>query len=186
MGRSASTNTCKGNTTDDRQAELLTGLVDRFGRTGFAAVSSLIWALPMAAWAGSADLTPIDKTAYPWIALAIGLVMLAVWVVLLTRLARVPVSPRQRRLDLAQMSSAEKTWTLMLALFVTGTIAWLNGAATVDWGPLATALGTGRLAPILFAAGLLAFLIVMLAGIWISWRRERAAFLVRKGADERA
>jgi membrane protease YdiL (CAAX protease family) len=80
--------------------------VDRFGRTGFAAITSLIWALPMAAWAGSADLSPIDQTAYPWIALAIGLVMLAVWIFLLTRIGRIPVAPRQRRLDLAQMSTS--------------------------------------------------------------------------------
>ena len=57
-------------------------LVARYGRTGFAALSSVIWALPMAAWAGSSDLSPIDKTAYPWIALSIGLVMLVVWLVL--------------------------------------------------------------------------------------------------------
>src|SRR6266481_773127 len=63
-------------------------LVDRFGRTGFAALTSLIWALPMAAWAGSADLSPIDQTAYPWIALAIGLVMLAVWIALLSRFGK--------------------------------------------------------------------------------------------------
>ena len=44
----------------------MTRLVDRFGRTGFAALTSLMWALPMAAWAGSSDLSPIDKTAYPY------------------------------------------------------------------------------------------------------------------------
>jgi hypothetical protein len=164
----------------------MASLVERFGRTGFAALSSLIWALPMAAWAGSADLAPYDQTAYPWVALGIGLVMLAVWFVLLGRLGRVPVSPRQRRFDFAQMSRSEKTWSLMLALFVIGAIAWLNGAATVDWGPLATALGSGKPAPVLFAIGLLVFLAVMIAGIWISWRRERAAFLFRKGMNERA
>ncbi|HYM67740.1 MAG TPA: hypothetical protein VEW68_10645, partial [Patescibacteria group bacterium] len=73
--------------------------MDRFGRTGAAALTSLIWAVPMAAWAGSADLSPIDKTAYPWIALSIGAVMLAVWLVLLSRLSWVPMPPRQRRLD---------------------------------------------------------------------------------------
>jgi len=67
---------------------LMNRLVDRFGRTGFAALSSIIWALPMAAWAGSADLSPIDKTATPTIALTIGFVMLAVWLVLLTQLGR--------------------------------------------------------------------------------------------------
>ena len=110
----------------------MTRLVDRFGRTGFAALSSLIWALPMAAWAGSSDLSPIDKTAYPWIALAIGLVMLVVWIVLLTRLGAVPVAARQRRLDFHQMSPAERRWGLGLAAFITGLIAWLNAAATVE------------------------------------------------------
>ena len=70
-------------------------LVERFGRTGFAALSSLIWALPMAAWAGSADLSPIDKTPYPWIALSIGLVMLVVWLVLLSHTTSI-TSPMER------------------------------------------------------------------------------------------
>jgi hypothetical protein len=153
--------------------------VDRFGRTGFAALTSLIWALPMAAWAGSADLSPIDQTAYPWIALGIGIVMFAVWIFLLTRLGRIPVAPRQRRLDLAQMSTSEKRWTLALIAFGAGLIALLNGAATVDWAPLATAVGSGKVGPILFAFGLVVYLVVMLAGIWISWRRSRTAFLQR-------
>jgi membrane protease YdiL (CAAX protease family) len=155
-------------------------LVDRFGRTGAAAVTSLIWALPMAAWAGSADLSPIDQTAYPWVALAIGLVMLIVWLVLLTRLGRIPVPPGQRRLDLTQMSRSEKRWTLALIAFGTGLIAWLNAAATVDWAPLGAAVGSGKVGPILFAAGLAAFLIAMLAGIVVSWRNSRGAFMVRR------
>jgi hypothetical protein len=156
--------------------------VDRLGRTGFAAVTSLIWALPMAAWAGSADLSPIDKTAYPWIALSIGVVMLVVWIILLTRLSRIPVAPRQRRLDIAQMSTSEKRWTLALVAFGAGLIAWLNGAATVDWAPLTSAIGAGKLGPILFAVGLAGFLIVMLGGMWISWRRSRAAYVLRRSA----
>lgn len=158
-------------------------LVDRFGRTGFAALSSLIWALPMAAWAGSADLSPIDKTAYPWVALAIGLVMLVVWIVLLTRLARVPVVPRQRRFDIRQMSRSEKRWTLALFVFATGLIAWLNGAATVDWAPLASAVGAGSIGPSLFALGLAVFLVAMLVGIWLSWRRESAAYRERAASS---
>ncbi|HEY6117790.1 MAG TPA: hypothetical protein VI172_17680 [Candidatus Dormibacteraeota bacterium] len=155
------------------------GLVDRFGRTGFAALSSLIWALPMAAWAGSSDLSPIDKTAYPWVALAIGLVMLVVWIVLLTRLGAIQVQPRQRRFDLQQMSSSEKRWTLGVAAFATGVIAWLNGAATVDWGPLVSAIAAGKVGPTLLAVALAAFLLVMLAGVWLSWRRESAAYEAR-------
>jgi hypothetical protein len=155
--------------------------VDRFGKTGFAAITSLIWALPMAAWAGSADLSPIDKTAYPWIALAIGIVMLCVWLFLLTRLGRIPVAPRQRRLDIAQMSTQEKRWTLALVAFGAGLIAWLNAAATVDWAPLASAIGSGRLGPILFSVALAAFLLAMIVGIGVSWRKSRGAYLVRKG-----
>jgi hypothetical protein len=158
--------------------------VDRFGRTGFAAITSLIWALPMAAWAGSADLSPIDKTAYPWIALGIGLVMLVVWLVILSRLARIPVSPRQRRFDLAQMSRSEKVWTLALVAFVAGLIAWLNGAATVDWSPLGTAAQSGKPGPLAFAAALAVYVIVMLAGIRFAWRRSSAAFRARTNAHE--
>jgi hypothetical protein len=153
--------------------------VERYGRTGFAAITSVIWALPMAAWAGSSDLSPMDKTAYPWIALAIGLVMLVVWIVLLTRLGRVPVSPRQRRFDLAQMSSSEKVWILALVAFGAGLIAWLNAAATVDWGPFGTALGSGKPGPIAFGAGLAVYVIVMVAGMWFSSRKASAAFRTR-------
>ena len=155
-------------------------LVDRFGRTGAAAVTSLIWALPMAAWAGSADLSPIDQTAYPWVALAVGLVMLLVWFFLLTRLGQIAVPPGQRRLDLTQMSRSEKRWTLALVAFGAGLIAWLNAAATVDWAPLGSAVGSGKIGPILFAVGLAAFLVAMFAGIVVSWRKSRGAFLVRK------
>jgi hypothetical protein len=157
-------------------------MVDRFGRTGFAALSSLIWALPMAAWAGSTDLSPIDTTAYPWIALGIGIVMLAVWLVLLSRLGRIPVSPRQRRFDLAQMSRSEKVWVVALAAFVTGLIAFLNGAATVDWGPLGSAVGSGKIGPILLGAGLALYLVVMIAGIWFSWHRSGAAYRLRSSS----
>ena len=154
-------------------------LVDRFGRTGFAALSSLIWALPMAAWAGSADLSPIDKTAYPWIALGLGLVMLVVWIVLLTRLGHIPVSHRQRRFDIGQMSRPERIWILAAAAFATGLIAWLNAAATVDWGPLTSAVGAGKAGPTVLAVALAIFLVAMIAGIWYSWRKAGAAYSAR-------
>jgi hypothetical protein len=157
----------------------MNAMVDRFGRTGFAALSSLIWALPMAAWAGSADLSPIDKTAYPWIALGIGLVMLAVWIVLLTRLRRIPVAHRQRRFDIGQMSRPERIWILAAVAFATGLIAWLNAAATVDWGPLGTAVGAGKTGPTLFAVVLAIFLLAMVAGIWFSWRKAGTAYTAR-------
>lgn len=156
-------------------------LVDRFGRTGFAAISSLIWALPMAAWAGSADLSPIDKTATPSVALGIGAVMLVVWLVLVASLRRFPVTPRPRRFDIAQMSPSEKRWTLACAAFATGLIAWLNGAATVDWGPLGSAIGAGKVGPILFAVGLAIFVVAMAAGVWFTWLRESEAYRRRLG-----
>ena len=154
-------------------------MVERFGRTGFAALSSLIWALPMAAWAGSADLSPIDKTPYPWIALSIGLVMLVVWLVLLSRLRSIPVSSRERRFDIAQMSRSERVWILAAAAFGTGLIAWLNAAATVDWAPLGAAVGSGKPGPTAFAAALAVFLIAMIVGIWVSWRKAAVAFRER-------
>jgi hypothetical protein len=157
--------------------------IERFGKTGFAALTSLIWFIPMAAWAGSSDLSPIDKTAYPWIALSIGLVMLAVWLFLLTRLAKINVTPRQRRLDIAQMSTSEKRWTLALVAFGAGLIAWLNAAATVDWTPLISATTSGKIGPTLFAALLAAFLIAMIAGVTWSWRKARHAFQSRKEAS---
>lgn len=157
-------------------------LVERFGKTGFAALTSLIWALPMAAWAGSADLTPIDTTPFPWVALGVGAVMLVVWLGMVSRLGRYPASRRPHRLDIGRMSVSEKRWTLALAGFVTGLIAWLNGAATVDWSPLGAAVQSGKPGPTLFALALAAFLVIMLAGIWFSWRRSGQAFQRRRSS----
>jgi hypothetical protein len=157
----------------------MTKLVDRFGRTGFAALTSLMWALPMAAWAGSADLSPIDRTPYPWIALTVGVVLLAAWLVLLTRIAKVPVTPRRRRLDIARMSASEKRWALACFAFGCGAIAWLNAAATVDWAPLVSAMSGGKAAPALLVAGLALFLVAMVAGAAISWLRWSDAFARR-------
>src|SRR2546429_7266923 len=106
----------------------MTRLVDRFGRTGFAALTSLMWALPMAAWAGSSALSPIDKTAYPWIALSIGLVMLVVWLVLLTRLPTLPVSPRHHRFAPEPWNTSEKSWQHGFLDFMTGHHPWRNAA----------------------------------------------------------
>lgn len=161
----------------------MTRLVDRFGRVGFAALTSLAWALPFAAWAGSADLTPIDRTPYPWVAFGIGLAMLVAWAALVARLRAVPVTVRPHRLDLRHMSSAEKRWTLALAAFATGAIAWLNAAATVDWTPLVNSLAAGKPRALAFAAALAAFLAAMLAGVWLSWRRSTAAFAARAASS---
>jgi hypothetical protein len=154
-------------------------LVDRFGRTGAALITSVIWALPLAAWAGSADLSPIDHTAYPSIALTIGLAMLAVWLFILTRIARVDVETRRRRLDLAQMSPPEKRWALVWFACVCGAIAWLNAAATVDWQPLIVAVRAGEAKAIVLTAVLALFLLAMLAGATAGWRRWAQAYARR-------
>ncbi len=158
-------------------------LVDRFGRTGFAALTSVAWALPMAAWAGSVDLTPIDRTAYPWVAFGIGVVMLVVWLAIVARLPGLPVSQRPHRLDLGQMSAREKRWMLALVVFSIGGIGWLNAAATVDWTPLLNGLAAGRPGAIALAAALGAFLAAMLGGAWWSWRRQAAAFAARAASS---
>jgi hypothetical protein len=157
-------------------------LVERYGRTGFAAISSVIWFLPMAAWAGSFDLSPMDKTVYPWIALGIGIAMLIVWFVLLSRLRSIPVSMRQRRFDLSQMTMSEKRWALGCAAFVIGVVAWLNSAATVDWGPLGTAIGAGETGPTLLAAVLAILLLAMLAGTAWTARNANRAYAARRAA----
>lgn len=157
-------------------------LVDRFGRTGVAAITSLIWLLPFAAWAGAADLSPIDRTSTPTIAFTIGVVMLVVWLLIVVSLGRFQVTQRQRRFDIAQMSPSEKRWTLGVFAFALGLIAWLNAAATVDWGPLGTAIGAGEIGPILLAIALAIFLIAMVAGIVWTWRKETEAFRRRTSA----
>lgn len=159
-------------------------LVDRFGRTGFAALTSLIWALPMAAWAGSSDLSPVDKTAYPRVAATIGGVMFVVWLILLAWLLRVRVTQRQHRFALAQMSPSEKRWTLLLFVFGTGLIAWLNAAATVDWTPLISAVGSGKIGPIVLATILAILLAALVAGSVFSWGKANAAFRARAAAED--
>ncbi len=157
-------------------------LVDRFGRTGVAAITSIIWLLPFAAWAGSADLSPIDRTATPTIAFTIGIVMLVLWLVLVVSLGRFQVTMRQRRFDIAQMSPSEKRWTLGVFAFALGLVAWLNAAATVDWGILGSAIGAGEVGPILLAIALAIFAIVMVAGIVFAWGKETEAFRRRASA----
>jgi hypothetical protein len=161
---------------------MIDALVERFGRTGFALLASLIWAFPMAAWAGSFDLSPADKTQFPRIALAVGFVMLVVWLVLLTRLRHAPESTRDRRLDFRRMTAGERRWTVGLAAFSTGLVGWLSFATTVDWSPVPGAVGSGKPGAIAFAAALVAFPCVMLAGIAASWRRSTSAFHARAGA----
>jgi hypothetical protein len=155
-------------------------LRERWGPFGFALALSLIWALPMAAWAGSVDLSPGPG---PWVAFWIGAVLLVVWIVLVVWLGRIPVSPRHRRYDVRAMSTSERRWNAGLALFCIGLIAFLNGAATVDWGVLTPSLEAGRLGAVALSIGLAAFLVVMVSGIALSWRRADLAYSHRKAPD---
>jgi hypothetical protein len=157
----------------------MTALVDRFGRTGFAALSSIIWALPMAAWAGSFDLSPIDKTSYPGTALATGIVMFVLWLGIVAWATRVKVTQRPHRFALKQMSPHEKRWSLVTFVFLCGVIAWLNGAATVDWTPLISAMALGKPGPIALTIALVVFLLAMVAGIVWGWRKETDAYRSR-------
>ncbi len=112
----------------------------------------------------------------PWLAFAVGLVLLAGWLIVLSKLGRNPMSARPRRFDIAAMTSAERRWNLALAAFGIGLIGWLNGAATVDWGILAPTLVAGRAGSVLLAVGLALFLVTMIAGVLFSWRRARGAY----------
>jgi len=102
--------------------------------------------------------------------------MLVLWLVLVASLGRFQVAPRQRRFDIGQMSPSEKRWTLGCFAFALGLIAWLNAAATVDWGPLGSAIGAGEIGPILLAVALAIFAIAMVVGIVFTWRKETDAF----------
>jgi hypothetical protein len=156
-------------------------LVDRWGRTKFAAVTSLVWALPMAAWAGSVDLPPYGPG--PWIAFGVGLVLLVAWLVLVSRLGGYPVTPRPRRLDFRAMSPDERRWNLGLFVFATLLIGWLNGAATVDWSILTSSIAAGHSGSIGLAVVLAALLVVFVAGVVMTWRGARAAFRQRAAAS---
>src|SRR5260370_32455925 len=105
-------------------------LVDRYGRTGVAAITSIIWLLPFAAWAGAADLSPIDRSATPTIAFTIGVVMLALWLVVVASPGPFQGNPPPRRFDICQMSPSQKSWTLGGFAFAPRLLASLHAAAT--------------------------------------------------------
>ena len=146
----------------------MTALVQRWGRTGFALAASVIWLLPLAAWAGSVDLYPGPR---PWIAFGIGMVLLGVWI-------RLPLPERPHRFDLSAMSSAERRWWLAFVACGLAIVGWLNGAATVDWSLLPP-----NAAGALFVAALLLVLIAALAGAVLSWRRASASARGRLSQD---
>ncbi len=153
-------------------------LVQRWGRTKFAAVASLAWALPLAAWAGSVDLYPGPA---PWAAFGLGIALLIGWLVLVASLRRTEVEAHPRRIDFSSMSVVERRWNAVFAVCAIAAIGWLNAAATVDWRILTPALAAGRPGPVVFFGALLLFLALAVAGATVSWRRSGAAFRIRAG-----
>ena len=159
----------------------IAGLVDRWGRTGFALVSSLAWGLPLAVWAGTFDLGPPRR--WPWYFFGAGLLLLAGWIALMTQLRRVPTTARPHRLDLAAMTASERRWYALLAICVIGLVGWLNGAATVDGGALLAAAAAGSRPAQALLAALLLLAVVLVAGAVVAWRRAAAAGAARTGAS---
>ena len=90
------------------------------------------------------------------------------------------------RVQVAQMTASERRWTLGCAAFVLGLIAWLNGAATVDWGPLGSALARREAGPSVFAAALALFVVIMLAGIVWTARGANHAYALRLSSSRPA
>lgn len=155
----------------------LAALAGRLGRVGTALLTSLVWALPMSAWAGSVDLS---GGTGPWVAFAIGAVLLVAWLGLLTRLARVPVEPRPHRFDIGRMGGAERGWNLGLAACLVGLVGWLNAAATVDWSLLGAALARGGAGPAAFTAALVALPLALAGGAILCWTRASARYAGRR------
>src|SRR2546423_2904967 len=153
----------------------MTALVMRWGRSGFALASSVIWLLPMAAGAGSVDLYPGPR---PWIAFGIGVVLLAVWGALIAWSRGVAVPSRPHRFDVTAMKGDERKWLLACAACGLVIVGWLNGAATVDWSLLRSNTATAA-----FVTGLVLILLAAVAGAVFSWRRASAAFRGRLGQD---
>lgn len=152
------------------QDRRVTRLVERWGRFGFAALTSVAWLLPCAAWAGSFDLGPHPGTG-PWVALALGLALLAAWLALVVWIQRVAVPPRRHRFDVGQMSAPERWWSLGFFASSLVVLAWLNAAATVDW----TLIRPSR-AAVLLVVVLVAILVAAVAAAAVCWRQAALAY----------
>jgi hypothetical protein len=153
-------------------------LVQRWGHSGFGLATALVWALPMAFWAGGADLSGTGEA--PWIALRIGLVALAAWLLLVGWASRVSVPTRPRRLDVRQMGRDERLAWLGFAGAFTVAVGWLNGAATVDWSLLGGPLARGSAGAWALLTGLALVLAAALVAGTLAWRRARAGWLSRR------
>lgn len=159
--------------------DALRQVVDRWGHFRFGLTTAVIWALPLAAWAGGADLSGTGDA--PWIALRIGLVALAAWVVLVAWASRIHVQRRPRRLDVHAMTRTERLSWLLFAGAATVVVGWLNAAATVDWTLLARPLREGRSTAWGFVAAAAAVLVAALTAALGSWLAARREWLSRRG-----
>jgi hypothetical protein len=161
---------------------VLEKLVQRYGATPVAAATSLVFALPLAAWAGAVDLYPRPAV---WATGTAGLVLVVPWVLVARRAfalqARRPV--RTRRFEWHQMSRAEKKWAALSAAGAIGIVGWLNAAATVDLPALGPGLAAGRPSIYAFVVAALAALALLAALSWYGWRRNRRAFGLRAQAS---
>jgi hypothetical protein len=144
-------------------------LVDRWGRGGFGLATSLLWALPAAAWAGSVDLV---GGSGPWLALGLAAVMFAVWVGLQLAAARVTVADRPRRFAVGQMGGSERAWLCGAAVALVILIGELNAAATVDWSLVGVRHARGLALVLAFVA-----LVALTAAVLLEcWRRAGREF----------
>ncbi len=149
---------------------MLRGFVRGWGWTAFAGLSSLVWALPLAAWAGAVD---FDRSA--WSLAVLGGLLFPIWAAVAWRARRWRV-PGRYRWEPAQMSRAELRWSALAALAATGVIGWLNAAATVDWRLLRPGLAAGRPGPWVLLVAALALLAGLAVAALACWRRASAAY----------
>jgi len=147
--------------------------VEKHGWTAFAALTSLVWALPLAAWAGAVDFAP-DA----FFAAFFAACLFPAWVYVAWRARRWRV-PGRYRWEPAQMSRPELVWGILAALAATGVIGWLNAALTVDWGSLGPGLSAGRPGIWVFVVAALAVLAGCAAATVVCSRRAAAAYRLR-------
>ncbi|TMD09539.1 MAG: hypothetical protein E6J02_02915 [Chloroflexi bacterium] len=163
----------------------LSALVERHGATTVAAVASLLFLLPLAAWAGAVDLYPSPAV---WATGAVGLVLIVPWILISRRAFSLQAHLRSRvhRFEWRQMSGSEKSWAARFLLGAVAILGWVNGAATVDLGALGPGLAAGRASVYAFVAGALLLLAALIVFTAWCWRRNGTAFRLRSGQPAEA
>ena len=168
-------------TNDSAEKSLEQRLVARFGSTGFAALASALWGVPLCFFAGGVE---FDARAF-W-GLYLGIALFPVWVVLAIRARRIERTliaaegaARRRRFDLHQMSSSEWRWAVGFGVAMLAIIGWLNAAATVDLGGLAPGLAAGNARVLGFVEAAVLFLVVAIVAAVYCWARNARAYLRR-------